>query len=190
MQIQKIREVTTSQVAAIQSITKEIPEALDLFEYVSSRIRGRQDFSFKRTIRVMREHGRTISKEQLQNICEKLQHAGVGRIEYGKNGKDNRFIVSFHLISIAKAAKGEIAQLDPVTKPKVILPYLALVKPAAEQSPPAVEPQARLVPAPQGRMIKVKCGAFEMELPLNMTAEERENASDLIASMPHVKSAE
>jgi hypothetical protein len=184
MHTQKVQEVSNEQVKAIQSIANEIPGSLDLFEYMSARIRGRQDFSFKRVIRVMREHGRNITKDQLQTICEKLQSIGVGRIEYGKNGKDNRFIVAFHLISIAKAAKGEIAELDPVGKQKVVLPHLALVKTAEEQK--ATELQPAPIEQKKPRMILVRCGAFEMELPLNMTAEERESASDLIASMPQV----
>lgn len=186
-----VANATAHQVKALQKISKEIPEAQDLFELLASRVRGRFDFGRRRTIRVLREHGTKISKDQFDEICHRLQMAGVGETVQGVAGEDKHFKVFYHLISIAKAAKGEVMELDPVPGPKVVLPHLALVKEQATVShlPPPVSTDRMAAPkALSAKFITVRYGSFEMDVPLSMDAEEREQAAELIASLPQVKS--
>lgn len=176
---------TVSQVQLIQKVRNDLPGARDFFELTASRLRARRDLSFKRTIRVLREHGTVMTKDQLRDICMSLQKAGVGKLHSASNGKDFHFEVFYDLISIAKVALGEAKFLNPVPKPKLDLPELtALADVSVEPLPVSKAPSlARTAP----KMVTVRYGAFEMDVPLTMDADEREQAAELIASLPQVK---
>lgn len=180
-----VSSATSQQVKALQSIASDIPEAQDLFEVLASRVRGRYDFGYKRTMRVLREHGTKISKEQFETICNRLQMAGVGKVIRGDDGNDH-FEVFYHLISIARAAKGEVRELDPAPDKKSTLPEFVVMRDLGQVESPAPAPQVAVARASAAKSMKVKYGNFEMELPLNMDDEEKERAAQLIAALPQL----
>lgn len=179
---------STAQVQMIQKVKAEIPGAQDFFELSASRLRARRDISFKRTIRVLREHGTTITKEQMHTICHSLEKAGVGKILPGGKSKDPHFELYYDLISVARVALGEAKQLDPAPKAKYNLPDLQGLAASVAADPTPVSIKAQVATAAP-KTIKVRCGSFELDVPLDMDSAERERASQLIASLPQLPKA-
>lgn len=175
---------SVNQVQMIQRIKSEVPGARDLFELTTSRLRSARQLGFKRTIRVLREHGTVMTKEQLHDICKRLERAGVGKLHTMPNG-DFQFKVDYELVSIAQVALGEAKQLAPLPMTKLNLPELtALESIKAEPAPPVKRVSDTAQRAP--KMITVRYGAFEMDVPLSMDDEEREQAAELIAALPQL----
>ena len=177
---------TPVQIQMIQRIKKESPKAQDLFELHASRLRARRNFGFKRTIRVLREHGTPMTKEELFDICKRLEKVGIGKLHQNAAKTDYHFELFYDLISVAQVATGEAKSLDPAPRPRLDLPELRTLSEEVE-APSAPVSLPTQVSASKPRSITVRYGAFEMEVPLSMDSTEREQAAELIASLPQVK---
>lgn len=180
----------TVDTGKLRSIVVSMPKAKALFEYLTSRKRGRQDTSFRRITRMLREQkGVSFSQQELVQIFSGLQEAGAGRIVFSRN-RPARFVWDFHLDSVANAALGSSAEIRRSPKPRVVLPRIeaAASAPTQVKEAPVLQGLTTSLPAGTGRVITIKRPGYEVNLPLDLTPAQARIASQLLSDL-EVKSA-
>lgn len=152
-----------------------------LFELYSDRGRGRQSCTVPRIRRIMKESGTDLTRDEAIQIMKVWQQAGCGRYVSGQRDQDNRFLWAWDIPSLAKRVTATAAPenvtgalVAPAPKPRLRLPL----------TPGEIVPGGDKIPlGRQGASVKIRFDGFEIELPTNMTAEERSEAQKFISSL-------
>jgi hypothetical protein len=138
-----------------------------VFDYLAHRQRGRQSINITRVSKNLEKSTLEASAKDIESSFKKLEELDLGRIIYGRNGRDNRFQFDINPVSIGKLAKGNghLEALKPRSKP---LPAIYPIK----------------VNAGDGRVtfptkITVKYGNLEISGPIT----EVENAFSILRSL-------
>lgn len=203
--------MTTVNIPLLKETAAKDPKVKALFELYGKRLRGRQDSTVPRARRVLQDAGIDMSTKELTAFYGTMQKAHAGRWVSGRHGKSGRFVWGFHLKSIADAVNGfeyvydaktktystkpiEVVSLKPAAKPRVKLPrytqaghrnpLLASAKPRLVSMPVSLMPEPIASPMPaSSRAIKVKRAGFEIELPINMSEQERKDAAVFLTAL-------
>ncbi len=172
-------------IVKIREAVADMPIASDVLSMFKDRTRGRQDSSFRRIMRLLGEQGKKHRREDLAQFFAVMQEAGAGRLIFSKN-KDPRFIWTFNLKSIARAAlaKGSVrSKVELQAGPRVSLPEVgARVAAALPREDEDLPPVSRETHVDSGAMIVRRAG-FEVTLPLDLTPEQAKAAQILLSGL-------
>lgn len=166
-------------VPKLQAGVRKNPKFQQALRILATRKRGRQDTTFRRIKRLLDLGGmKDWSQKELRQLFELLQDAGAGRIVFGT--KTPRFIWTFHLQSVARAALGmtedkrfrkdgsEILEdgMRKPSPPRVELPRIEGVTTEPVVAQTQVSTDAAPVTSPDKQMVTIKRKGMEFELDL------------------------
>lgn len=160
-----------------------------VFELYSDRHRTRGSSTVARIRRILHDDtGTPVSREEVLAMMRAWQQAGCGRLVTGTRDQDNRFLWSWDIPSLATQVVAVEAQDALPVAPVQPAPAFRAPPPPAV-SGPAVMPGLRMrKPAPANAPLKVRFDGFEIDLPADMSKEEKEEAFAFIKNLRQVVS--
>ncbi len=83
----------------------------------AQRERDRTETTVERTITILNEAGRKVSRGEAVDLFRRLEDLGCGQFIIGRRGAPSRFVWAVGIVSVGKAAAGEsqIVEVIPET---------------------------------------------------------------------------
>lgn len=103
--------MTQVNVDKIKQLVEKNKKAKEFFELLSIKQRNRKYTTFSRIRRSAKDHGTSLSSEELKSIFSELQSAGAGHLE-GSGKRNSKFAWDYKMIKIADMALGGKSNIE------------------------------------------------------------------------------
>jgi len=133
-------------------------------DHAASRQKNSTETSVDRALAVLIQEGHDLSRGQIIEMFRELEAAGCGEFLTGRRGWPSRFAWKVGLVSIGKAAAGEIQEIEEI--------------PAGT---PTEEETLQMIPHVYQLRQDLK---VTLELPADMTQREAIRLSEFVRSLP------
>lgn len=148
----------------LQKLYKADETARIFLDHMSTRQRNQSETKVDRILKVLSREGHTVTRGDIIGLFRNLQDVECGQFVPGRHGWPSRFVWDVGLISVARIAAGENAEVEAI---------------AAEEEQDDSEPEYlthafNLRPAVE----------VAIELPVDLTEREAERLAGFVRSLP------
>lgn len=145
----------------IKELYKRNAIARDFLDHAAQRERDRTETTAERTIAILADAGRKISRGDAIDLFRRLEELGCGQFVIGRRGAPSRFVWAVGIVSVGKAAAGESQTVDVIPETPI-------------QTRETVNHLYHLRPDRQ----------ITLELPIDLTSREAERLAAFIRTLP------
>jgi len=145
----------------IKDLYKRNATARDFLDHAAQRERDRTDTTVDRTITILADAGRKISRGDAIELFRRLEELGCGQFVIGRRGAPSRFVWAVGIVSVGKAAAGESQVVEVIPETPI-------------QTRETINHTYHLRPDRQ----------IMLELPIDLTSREAERLAAFIRTLP------
>lgn len=99
---------------ALKALYSSDPTAKIILNEFGSRSKNQTVTKLDRLLVNLSDHNQHVSRTDAINVLRKLDELGCGRFLTGRKGHPTRFEWHYELVSVAKAATGEVQQVEEI----------------------------------------------------------------------------
>jgi len=145
----------------IKELYKRNATARDFLDHAAQRERDRTDTTVDRTITILADTGRKISRGDAIELFRRLEELGCGQFVIGRRGAPSRFVWAVGIVSVGKAAAGESQVVE-------VIPETPIQTRETLNHTYHLRPDRQIV----------------LELPIDLTSREAERLAAFIRTLP------
>lgn len=167
-------QTQTLNTKALKALYSTDPAAKLILDEFGARQRNQQATKLDQLLLRLSNAGKGVARADAIKTLRKLEDAGCGKFLTGRKGHPTRFEWSYDLVSVAKAATGEVQVVEEIQP--------------APQTDNGEEPEAVEVPLPEGAIehkYQLRAGwQVTVGLPSDLTSREAARLSEFIKTLP------